>query len=152
MTNRSVDWLMFWRWYHYTFFWVLLAVGILFRIAYALRFPRLPWNRASFFAVGTTVVSSFCAGWFPILPVLFGGLLTLAVGSFASRLFVAAPLIAVSLSVETAFIDMLWLRLQLKEVPKRSFPQLLMANLLITSTALPLVLTWALTHPIEVIA
>src|ERR1043166_4504191 len=143
MTNPGVDWTTMWRWYHFKFFWILLAVGVLFRIVVARRYERTPWKKTNLFAITASVVSSVCAAWFPILPVLFGGLLTIAVGVFtASSLFVAAPLVAISMAIQTALIDVAILRLLLNISPKKSFVGLFFENLFITSLALSLVLAW----------
>ncbi|HEY6180981.1 MAG TPA: hypothetical protein VIW67_01985 [Terriglobales bacterium] len=153
MINRGIDWFMMWKWYHFKFFWIVLAVGVLFRIVVVRRYELAAWNKTRLFSIAASVVSATCTTWLPILPVLAFIPLTIAIGDLAaSSLFVAAPLIAVSTAVQSAFMDWVLLRLFLKAPPRTSFAVLFIASLLIVSIALSLVLGWAFHHPIEVIA
>jgi hypothetical protein len=153
MINRGIDWFMMWKWYHFKFFWIMLALGVLFRVVVLRHYELVAWNKTRLFSITASAVSAICATWLPILPVLMFIPLIIAIGDLrASSLFVATPLIAVSATVQAALIDRALLRFWLKTSPKTSFAVLFVANLLVVSIALSLVLGWAFYHPIEVIA
>lgn len=61
-------------------------------------------------------------------------------------ILIGVPLVAVSLAMETAFVDAMLLRLLLKESVNRRFMALLIANLLNATIGLALGLLWAFHH------
>jgi hypothetical protein len=100
------------------------------------------------------VVSSFASSllctWFPIVPIISGAVLILAAGGAAGHaagesLPIGVPLVAVSMGMETAFVDAVLMRWLLKESAKQ-FVRLLITNILNASIALALGLAWALHH------
>ena len=153
MINRGIDWFIMWKWYHFKFFWIVLVIGVLFRVIVLRRYELAVWSKTRLVSIAAGAISALCITWLPILPVLVFIPLIIAIGGLAaSSLFVAAPLIAVSAAIQIALIDRVLLKLFLKTPPKTSLSLLFVVNLIIVSIALSLVLGWAFYHPIEVIA
>ena len=95
--------------------------------------------------------SSLLCTWVPIVPIVCGALLILAAGDVAGHviggsLWIGVPLIAVSMGIETAFLDAVLWRWLFRESAKKGFVRLLITNVLNASIALALALTWAFRH------
>src|SRR5438874_1452672 len=98
--------------------------------------------------VVASFASSIFSTWLPIAPILGVGLPLGLLGRTAvgESLLIGVPLVAISMGIETAFLDAVLFRLLLKESVKKRFVSLLIANILNASIALALGLAWAFRH------
>jgi hypothetical protein len=148
MTFSRVDWVVMWKLFHDQFFWIYLAVGIPIRFVAARRFGAASTRETSLSVVAASVASSIFSTWLPIVPILGVGLPLGILGKVAvgESLLIGVPLVAVSMGIETAFLDALLFRVLLKNSGNKRFVPLLIANILNASIALALGLAWAFHH------
>jgi len=131
MISSRVDWVVMWRLFHVQFFWIYLALGIPIRFVTARRFGAASVHKTSLSVVVAAFASSISSTWFPIVPILgvglpFGLFARTAVGE---SLLIGAPLVVISMGIETAFLDAVLFRLLLKGSAKKGFVSLLVANI-----------------------
>jgi hypothetical protein len=147
MTFSRIDWVVMWKLYHVQFLWIYLALGIPLRVVAARSFGASTSKTTSSVIVASFVSSVSCT-WLPIAPVICCAAFVLAraraVGE--SRL-ISVPVVAVTMGIETAFLDALLFPMLLKQPVKRRFVSLLIANTLNASIALALILVWEFHHP-----
>jgi hypothetical protein len=95
-----------------------------------------------------SVASSIFSTWLSIAPILGVGLPLGLLGKtgVGESLLIGVPLVAISMGVETAFLDAVLFHLLLKEPVKKRFVSLHIANILNASIALALGLAWAFHH------
>ena len=144
MTLPRIDWVVMWKLFHYHFFSIYVTVGIPLRLILVRGFKAAPASKTSLYIV----VSSFASSL--LCTVISGAVLILAAGGAAGHaagesLLIGVPLVAVSMGMETAFVDAVLMRWLLKESAKQ-FVRLLITNILNASIALALGLAWALHH------
>jgi hypothetical protein len=148
MTFSSIDWVVMWRLFHDQFFWIYLAFGIPIRFVAARHFRAASASKTSLSVVVASFASSISTTWLPIVPILGVGLPLALMGRTAvgESLLIGVPLVAISMGIETAFLDAVLFRVLLKESVKKRFMSLLIANILNASIALALGLAWAFHH------
>jgi hypothetical protein len=135
-----------WRLFHYQFCWIYLALGVPIRLILAGRFKAASVGKTNLYVLASSLISSIVSTWFPVVPIIAGAVLILVAGHPAGEsILISVPLVAVSLAIETAFVDAILLRRLLKNVNRR-FMALLIANLLNAAIALALGLLWAFHH------
>jgi hypothetical protein len=153
MIFSGIDWVVMWRLFHHLFFWIYLALGIPLRAVVARRFGAAGTGKTSPFALAASVASAAFNTWFPILPVACVIALDSVEGDAAGQsFFIGVPLVAVAMATEGALVDAVLFRVLLKESVKKRFVSLLIANVLNSSIALALSLTWAFHHLRPIIA
>jgi hypothetical protein len=148
MTFSRIDWVVMWKLFHNQFFWIYLALGIPIRFVSARRFGEASARKTSLCVVVASIASSIFSTWLPIVPILGVGLPLGLLGKAAvgeSRL-IGVPLVAISMGLQTTFLDAVLFRVFLKESVKKQFVSLLIANILNASIALALGLAWAFRH------
>jgi hypothetical protein len=148
MTFSRIDWVVMWKLFHYQFFWIYLALGIPIRFGAARSFGAPSGGKTSLAVVVASLASAIFSTWLPIVPILGVGLPLGLLGKVAvgESLLIGAPLVAISIGIETAFLDAVLFRVLLKESEKKRFVSLLIANVLNASIALALGLAWAFHH------
>jgi hypothetical protein len=148
MTFSRIDWVVMWKLFHYQFFWIHLALGIPIRFVTARSFGAASARKTGLSVVVASLASSIFSTWLPIVPILGVGLPLGLLGKVAvgESLLIGVPLVAVSMGIETAFLDAVLFRVLLKEYGKKRFVSLLIANILNASIALTLALAWAFHH------
>jgi hypothetical protein len=146
MTLSRVDWVVMWRPFHKQFFWIYLALGIPLRFFTARHFLSSE-GKKSLSVVVATFASSIFITWLPIVPIISGVILYLVAGrAVGESLLIGVPLVAVSMGIETTFLDAVVFRVLLKGSVKERFVSLLIANILNASIALALGFEWAFHH------
>lgn len=151
MAVSRIDWVVMWKLYHYQFFWIYLALGVPLRLILAGGFKPVLANKTSLYASVSSLASSLLSTWFPIVPIISGAVLMAAAGDLAGQaagesLLFGVPLVAVSMAIETAFVDALLFRLFLKASVDRRFMTLFITNIMNAALALALALAWAFHH------
>jgi hypothetical protein len=152
MTVPKIDWVVMWKSFHYQFFWVYATIGIPLRFVLVVRrFKMAPSRKKSLYLMLSSFASSLLCTWFPIVPIIFGGVLIFAAGDAAGHavgesLLIGAPLVAVSMGIETTISDAVVLHRVLKESVREQFVRLLITNVLNASIALAVGLAWAFHH------
>ena len=148
MTYSRIDWVVMWKLFHVQFFWICLALGVPIRFVAARRFRAASTCKTTLSIVVASFASSIFSTWLPIAPILGVGLPLGLLGRTAvgESLLIGVPLVAISMGIETAFLDAVLFRLLLKESVKKRFVSLLIANILNASIALALGLAWAFRH------
>lgn len=148
----KIDWTVMWKFFHYQFFWVYLAFGFLIRLVFAIRLSQPGSTRRAFYVVTSSSVTALLSTWFPIFPVICGAILVNAAGHAAiESILIAAPIVAISLGMETVLVDAMLFRLLLRESVKERFRALLTINVTNATIALALGLAWAFHHKPRVI-
>ena len=110
-------------------------------------------GKTSLCALAASVTSSVFNTWVPILPIACVVALDSIEGDAAGQsFFIGVPLVAVAMAIEGALVDAVLFRVLLKESVKKRFVSLLIANVLNSSIALALGLTWAFHHFRPIIA
>ena len=147
MTYSRIDWVVMWKLFHVQFFWIYLALGVPIRFV-AAGFRAASTCKTTLSIVVASFASSIFSTWLPIAPILGVGLPLGLLGRTAvgESLLIGVPLVAISMGIETAFLDAVLFRLLLKESVKKRFVSLLIANILNASIALALGLAWAFRH------
>jgi hypothetical protein len=143
MTYWTIDWLIRWKWYHYQFFWLFLAIGVPLRV-FAARHFGTSASRSRLSAVVVSVASSLAGVWVPIVPAVCIALCQWI--GLRDSLLIGLPLVAVAMAVQTAFVDAVLFRILLKERVKSRFRLLLIANTLNATITFAIGLVWALHH------
>jgi len=144
MAYSKIDWVVIWKLFHYQFCWIYLALGVPIRLILVRHFKTASVGKTILYVVVSSAISSLASTWFPVIPILAGALLTFVAGHSAGEsLVISAPLVGVSLGIETSFIDGILLRLLLKSAINRRFVALLIANLVNATIAVALGLLWA---------
>ena len=147
MTVSTVDWIVMWKLFQYQFFGIYLALGIPIRFVGIRHSGAVSAGRTSLSIVVASLASASFSTWLPVLPMICVVVLDLAAGhSIGNSLLIGVPLVAISMGIETAFLDAVLLRVLLKESAKKRFGALLIANILNASIALALGLAWAFHH------
>jgi hypothetical protein len=148
MTLQRIDWVVMWKWYHFQFFWIYLVLGIPIRFVAARRFGAAFAPKTSLSVVVASFASSIFSTWLPIAPIFGVGLPLGLLGraAISESVLIGVPLVAISMGIETAFLDAVLFRVLLKESVKKQFVSLLVANILNASIALALGLAWAFHH------
>jgi len=129
-----------------------VTLGIPLRLILVRSSKAAPASKTTLYVVLSSFASSLLCTWFPVIPIISGGVLILIVGDAAGHaagesLLIGVPLVAASMGIETAAIDAGLLRLLLREFVNKRFLQLLITNLVNASVALVLGLAWAFHHP-----
>lgn len=146
-TFSEIDWLVMWKLFHNKFCGIYLIVGVLIRLVFAKRVKPASLGSRSLYAISSSTVLSLLSTWFPILPILACVLLNFIAGHSANEyVLISTPIIAVSLGIETALVDAMFLRLLLKRSLKGWFWALLVINVVNATSALVLGLAWAFHH------
>ena len=147
MTYSHVDWVVMWRLFHHQFFWIYLALGVPLRLLLVLRFDASSASKKALSVAVAAFASAIVSTWLPIVPIVCVGVLDLAFGvASGESLLIGAPLVAVSMGIETALADVVLFRMVLKESVKKRLGLLLLANILNASLALAIGLAWAFRH------
>ena len=148
MIFSRVDWVVMWKLFHHQFFWIHLALGMPIRFVAARTFGAASARKMTLSIVIASFASSIFSTWLPIIPILCVGLPLglLEKVAIGESLLIGVPLVAISLGIETAFLDAVLFRILLKESGKKRFLPLLIANILNASIALALGLAWAFHH------
>ncbi len=130
MTYSRIDWVVMWKLFHVQFFWIYLALGVPIRFVAARRFRAASTCKTTLSIVVASFASSIFSTWLPIAPILGVGLPLGLLGRTAvgESLLIGVPLVAISMGIETAFLDAALYRLLLKESVKKRFVSLLIAN------------------------
>ncbi len=136
-----------WKLFHYEFCLIHLSVGVLIRLVFAERVRPASLGEASVYAIASSAVSALVSTWFPIVPILGGAILIFIAGHSAGEsILISAPIIAVSLGIETAVLDAMLFRLLLKGPVRGQFVAFLITNTLNAIIALALGLAWGFHH------
>src|SRR5438874_1174332 len=132
MIFSRVDWFVMWKLFHHQFFWIYLALGIPIRFVAARTFGAASARNMTLAVVIASFTSSIFSTWLPIIPILCVGLPLDLLGKVAvgESLLIGVPLVAISLGIETAFLDAVFFRILLKESGKNRFVPLFVANIL----------------------
>jgi len=147
MTVSKIDWVVMWKLFHYEFCWIYLSVGVLIRLVLARRVRPASLGKTSLYVVASSTVSSLLSTWFPIAPILGGAMLIFIGGHSAGEsILISAPIIAVSLGIETALVDAILFRLLLKDPVNGWSGPFFIANILNAAIALALGVAWAFHH------
>ena len=148
MTYSRIDWVVMWKLFHVQFFWIYLALGIPIRFVAVRRFGAASSRKTGLSVVVASFASSVFGTWLPIAPIFGVGLPLGLLGKTAvgESFLIGVPLVAISMGIETAFLDAVLFRMLLKESVKKRFVSLLIANILNASIALALGLAWAFHH------
>jgi hypothetical protein len=147
MTLSRIDWVVMWKLFHYQFFCTHLAIGIPLRLVAARSFGPASASKTSLSVVVTSFASSIFSTWLPVVPVICGGVLAVTVGvAYGESFLIGVPLVAVSMGIETAFLDAVLFRVLLKESIKKRLGVLLVANTLNAAIAFAVLLAWASHH------
>jgi hypothetical protein len=153
MAVSKIDWTIMWKLYRYQFFWIYLSIGVPLRFLLARGFKPVLAGITSLYVAVSSSASSFLCIWFPIVPLICGAVLILVAGHAAGEsLLITVPLVALSMGIETAFVDALLFRLFLKRLVERPVATFLTTNTLNAAIALALALAWVFHHPVQVIA
>ena len=147
MTLSKIDWVVMWKLFHYQFCWVYLSLGVLIRLVFAARVKTVSLGKTILFAVASSSVASLVSTWFPVVPIIGGAIVIFVVGHGAGEfILISVPIVAVSLGIETAFVDAILFRLLMKGPVTVRFGALLIMNILNATIALVLGLAWAFGH------
>jgi hypothetical protein len=147
MAALKIDWTIMWKLFHYDFCWIYLSVGIPIRFLFAQRVKAARLGKRTFYTVASSSLASAISTWFPVVPLIGGTILINTAGDAAGEsLLITVPMVALSLGIETAFVDGLLVRPLLKDPLKRQFGALLITNTLNAIIALAIGLAWAFHH------
>jgi hypothetical protein len=122
-----------------------MALGIPIRFVTVRRLGAASSRKTGVSVVVASFASSVFGAWLPLAPI-FGIELPLGLlgkTAVGESVRIAVPLVAISMGIETAFLDAVLFRKLLKESVKKRSVSLLIANILNASIALALGLAWA---------
>ncbi len=140
----EIDWTVMWKFFHQQFYWIYLVVGVPIRLSVARQDKAVSLGKASLYAVASSTVASLVGTWLPIVPLVGGAIWISVAGHGASEsTLISAPIVAVSMGVETALVDAAFFRVPLKGSVRERSGALLSANILNATIALTLRLSWA---------
>ena len=145
MTYSEIDWFLTWKLFHREFFCIYVAVSVPIRLILARGFNTTSQGRGILYIAVSSITLSLASAWFPVIPIVVGAI-ALAGHPGGVSLLISAPLIAVSLAVETYFIDLILVRLFLRPVENRRYAAVLVANIVNAICAVTLGLAWAIHH------
>ena len=147
MTLSKIDWVVMWKLFHYQFCWIYFSVGVPIRLVFTVWVKTVSLGRTSLYAVASSSVASLVSTWFPVMPIVGGAIVIFVAGHAAGEsILISVPIVAVSLGLETAFVDAILFRLLLKGPVSVHFGALLILNMLNATIALVLGLAWAFGH------
>ena len=136
-----------WKLFHYQFCWIYLGLGVLIRLIFAKRVSTAALGRMSLYAVASSSVASLASTWFPVVPITVDAI-PINVGGHAAgeSILISAPVVAISLGVQAAFVDATLFRLLLQDSANGRLGAIFITNILNATVALALGLAWAFHH------
>jgi hypothetical protein len=147
MIVSKLDWTVMWKLFHYQFCWIYLSVGVPIRLFFVRRVKAVSLGKACLYASASSSLAALVSTWLPVVPLVGGAILISFAGHTAGEsILISAPIVAVSMGVETGLVDAIFFRVLLKGSVRVRFRAFLIINILNATIALALGLAWAFRH------